>query len=105
MAMKSLANIIKSSLYDFIDGHSHYPHQQDKQKPISLQSNKNIATINEAMESNTPVHLICSEKDLTGLITKYNIEIGQLILKNNNVTQIVTISEIKKISILPKNKA
>lgn len=104
MAMKTLVKLIKSSLYDFIEGQPHHSHHMVKQKPISLQTNKNLALIKQALQINSPVHLICSEKDITGLIIKYNKEKGQVMINNNNVTQIVTISDIKKLSLLPKVK-
>ncbi|KHD46053.1 hypothetical protein ACVRZD_01805 [Streptococcus hongkongensis] len=100
--MKSLVNIIKSSLYDFIEGQPHHSSKNDK--AISLTSNRNISLIKHAMANDLAIHAICPDKNVTGKIIKYQKEQGQLIMENSdgNLSLIVRISEIQKISLLPK---
>ncbi|VTS17827.1 Uncharacterised protein [Streptococcus pseudoporcinus] len=96
--MKSFLTVLKSILIDFIDNKP-----QHKQS-ISLHSNHLITTINNALQEQAPIHIISHEKSITGTLMKYDKLEGQVILNDsqNNLTSILPLNEIEKVTLLPK---
>ena len=64
---------------------------------------KRQATIEEAIQKQTAVHLILSETSFTGDIIKYDQQRQQIIVKNfaKNVTRIIRISDIQRLRFVP----
>ena len=84
---------VLDKIHDFLNGHEE-PDQTD---------NSLTATIEEAIQKQTAVHLILSETSFTGDIIKYDQQRQQIIVKNfaKNVTRIIRISDIQRLRFVP----
>ena len=84
---------VLDKIHDFLNGHEE-PDQTD---------NSLTATIEEAIQKQTAVHLILSETSFTGNIIKYDQQRQQIIVKNfaKNVTRIIRISDIQRLRFVP----
>ena len=85
---------VLDKIHDFLKGHD----QADQTETNSL-----TATIEEAIQKQTAVHLILSETSFTGDIIKYDQQRQQIIVKNfaKNVTRIIRISDIQRLRFVP----
>ena len=76
----------------------------DMKNQTRLKTNSLTATIEEAIQKQTAVHLILSETSFTGDIIKYDQQRQQIIVKNfaKNVTRIIIrISDIQRLRFVP----
>ena len=85
---------VLDKIHDFLNGHE----ESDQTENNSL-----TATIEEAIQKQTAVHLILSETSFTGDIIKYDQQRQQIIVKNfaKNVTRIIRISDIQRLRFVP----
>ena len=85
---------VLDKIHDFLNGHD---------QPDQTESNSLTATIEEAVQKQTAVHLILSETSFTGDIVKYDVSRQQIIVKNftRNVTRIIRIADIKRLRFVP----
>ena len=85
---------VLDKIHDFLNGHD---------KPDHTESNSLTATIEEAIQKQTAVHLILSETSFTGDIIKYDQQRQQIIVKNfaKNVSRIIRISDIQRLRFVP----
>ena len=85
---------VLDKIHDFLNGHEETDHTE---------SNSLTATIEEAIQKQTAVHLILSETSFTGDIIKYDQQRQQIIVKNfaKNVTRIIRISDIQRLRFVP----
>ena len=85
---------VLDKIRDFHSGHD----EQDYSENDSL-----IATIEQAIQKKTAVHVILAETSFTGDIVKYDTSRQQIIVKNfsKNVTRIIRISDIKRLRFVP----
>ena len=85
---------VLDKIHDFLNGHD---------QPDQTESNSLTATIEEAVQKQTAVHLILSETSFTGDIIKYDQQRQQIIVKNfaKNVTRIIRISDIQRLRFVP----
>ena len=92
--MKDLLKHVQQKVYNFFNGRA----EPDPSKADSL-----TATIEEAVLKKTAVHIIFADTSFTGDIIKYDTERQQIIVKNfaKNVTRIIGISDIRKMSFVP----
>ena len=92
--MKDLFNYIQQKFQGFLNGRE----EPDNSKADSLTS-----AIKEALLKKTAVHIIFSDTSFTGDIIKYDKDRQQIIVKNfaKNVTRIIRIPDIRKISFVP----
>lgn len=72
-------------------------------QPDQTETNSLTATIEEAIQKQTAVHLILSETSFTGDIIKYDQQGQQIIVKNfsKNVSRIIRISDIQRLRFVP----
>ena len=85
---------VLDKIQDFLSGHD----ERDYSENDSL-----IATIEQAIQKKTAVHVILTETSFTGDIVKYDVSRQQIIVKNfsKNVTRIIRISDIKRLRFVP----
>ena len=85
---------VLDKIHDFLNGHD---------QPDQTESNSLTATIEEAIQKQTAVHLILSETSFTGDIVKYDTSRQQIVVKNftKNVTRIIRIADIKRLRFVP----
>ena len=85
---------VLDKIHDFLNGHEELD---------QTESNSLTATIEEAIQKQTAVHLILSETSFTGDIIKYDQQRQQIIVKNfdKNVTRIIRISDIQRLRFVP----
>lgn len=85
---------VLDKIHDFLNGH---------EEPDQTENNSLIASIEEAIQKQTAVHLILSETNFTGDIIKYDQQRQQIIVKNfaKNVTRIIRISDIQRLRFVP----
>lgn len=85
---------VLDKIHDFLNGH---------EKPDQTESNSLTASIEEAIQKQTAVHLILSDTSFTGDIIKYDSNRQQIIVKNfaKNVSRIIRISDIQRIRFVP----
>ena len=85
---------VLDKIHDFLNGH---------EEPVPTESNSLTATIEEAIQKQTAVHLILSDTSFTGDIIKYDSDRQQIIAKNfaKNVSRIIRISDIQRIRFVP----
>ena len=85
---------VLDKIHDFLNGHD---------QPDPTESNSLTATIEEAIQKQTAVHLILSETSFTGDTIKYDQQRQQVIVKNfaKNVTRIIRISDIQRLRFVP----
>ena len=81
-------------IQDFLNGHD----ERDYSENDSL-----IATIEQAIQKQTAVHVILAETSFTGDIVKYDTNRQQIVVKNftKNVTRIIRIADIKRLRFVP----
>ena len=92
--MKDLLKHLQQKVHNFFNGRA----EPDHCKADSL-----TATIKEAVLKKTAVHIIFADTSFTGDIIKYDTDRQQIIVKNfaKNVTRIIGISDIRKMSFVP----
>ena len=85
---------VLDKIHDFLNGHD---------QPDQAESNSLTASIEEAIQRQTAVHLILSDTSFTGDIIKYDSDRQQIIAKNfaKNVSRIIRISDIQRIRFVP----
>ena len=85
---------VLDKIHDFLNGHD---------QPDHTESNSLTASIEEAIQKQTAVHLILSDTSFTGDIIKYDSDRQQIIAKNfaKNVSRIIRISDIQRIRFVP----
>ena len=85
---------VLDKIHDFLNGH---------EEPDQTESNSLTASIEEAIQKQTAVHLILSDTSFTGDIIKYDSDRQQIIAKNfaKNVSRIIRISDIQRIRFVP----
>ena len=85
---------VLDKIHDFLNGHD---------QPDQSESNSLTASIEEAIQKQTAVHLILSDTSFTGDIIKYDSNRQQIIAKNfaKNVSRIIRISDIQRIRFVP----
>ena len=85
---------VLDKIHDFLNGHD---------QPDQTESNSLTASIEEAIQKQTAVHLILSDTSFTGDIIKYDSDRQQIIAKNfaKNVSRIIRISDIQRIRFVP----
>ena len=85
---------VLDKIHDFLNGH---------EEPDQTESNSLAASIEEAIQKQTAVHLILSDTSFTGDIIKYDSDRQQIIAKNfaKNVSRIIRISDIQRIRFVP----
>ena len=85
---------VLDKIRDFLSGHD----EQDYSENDSL-----IATIEQAIQKQTAIHVILAETSFTGDIVKYDTSRQQIVVKNftKNVTRIIRIGDIKRIRFVP----
>ena len=92
--MKDLFNYIQQKFQGCLNGRE----EPDHSKADSLTS-----AITAALLKQTAVHIIFSDTSFTGDIIKFDTDRQQIIVKNfaKNVTRIIRIPDIRKISFVP----
>ena len=92
--MKHKFQQVLDKIHDFLNGHD---------QPDQTESNSLTASIEEAIQKQTAVHLILSDTSFTGDIIKYDSDRQQIIAKNfaKNVSRIIRISDIQRIRFVP----
>ena len=85
---------VLDKIHNFLNGH---------EEPDHTESNSLTASIEEAIQKQTAVHLILSDTSFTGDIIKYDSDRQQIIAKNfaKNVSRIIRISDIQRIRFVP----
>lgn len=85
---------VLDKIHDFLNGHD---------QPDQTESNSLTASIEDAIQKQTAVHLILSDTSFTGDIIKYDSDRQQIIAKNfaKNVSRIIRISDIQRIRFVP----
>ena len=85
---------VLDKIHNFLNGHD---------QPDQTESNSLAASIEEAIQKQTAVHLILSDTSFTGDIIKYDSDRQQIIAKNfaKNVSRIIRISDIQRIRFVP----
>ena len=85
---------VLDKIQDFLSGHD----ERDYSENDSL-----IATIEQAIQKKTAIHVILAETSFTGDIVKHDANRNQIIVKNfsKNVTRIIRISDIKRLRFVP----
>ena len=92
--MRHIFQQVLDKIHDFLNGH---------EEPDSTESNSLTATIEEAIQKQTAIHLILSDTSFTGDIIKYDQQRQQIIVKNfaKNVSRIIRISDIQRLRFVP----
>ena len=85
---------VLDKIQDFLSGHD----ERDYSENNSL-----IATIEQAIQKKSAIHVILAETSFTGDIVKHDANRQQIIVKNfsKNVTRIIRISDIKRLRFVP----
>ncbi|EOB23088.1 hypothetical protein D061_05776 [Streptococcus pneumoniae 1488] len=84
---------VLNKIHDFLNGYD---------QPDQTETNSLTATIEEAIQKQTAVHLILSETSFTGDIIKYDQQGQQIIVKfSKNVSRIIRISDIQRLRFVP----
>ena len=92
--MRQTFKLVINKLQGFLNGNAE-PHQTE--------DNSLTATIKQAIQKKSAVHVILAETSCTGDIVKYDLSRQQIIVKNftRNVTRIIRIGDIKRIRFVP----
>ena len=92
--MRQTFKLVLDKLQGFLNGNDE-PHQTE--------DNSLTATIEQAIQKKSAVHVILAETCFTGDIVKYDTNRQQIIVKNfsKNVTRIIRISDIKRLRFVP----
>ena len=85
---------VLDKIQDFLSGQD----ERDYSENDSL-----IATIEQAIQKKTAIHVILAETSFTGDIVTHDANRNQIIVKNfsKNVTRIIRISDIKRLRFVP----
>ena len=94
MPMRYTFKQVWDKIQDFLSGQD----ERDYSENDSL-----IATIEQAIQKKTAVHVILAETSFTGDIVKYDTSRQQIVVKNftKNVTRIIRIADIKRLRFVP----
>ena len=92
--MRQTFKLVLDKLQGFLNGNDE-PHQTE--------DNSLTATIEQAIQKKSAVHVILAETSFTGDIVKHDANRQQIIVKNfsKNVTRIIRISDIKRLRFVP----
>ena len=92
--MRQTFRLVLNKLQGFLNGNDE-SHQ--------IEDNSLTATIEQAIQKKSAVHVILTETSFTGDIVKYDVSRQQIIVKNftRNVTRIIRIGDIKRIRFVP----
>ena len=92
--MRQTFKLVLDKLQGFLNGNDE-PHQTE--------DNSLTATIEQAIQKKTAVHVILAETSFTGDIVKYDTSRQQIVVKNftKNVTRIIRIADIKRLRFVP----
>ena len=92
--MRQTFKLVLDKLQGFLNGNDE-PHQTE--------DNSLTATIEQAIQKKSAVHVILAETSFTGDIVKYDVSRQQIIVKNftKNVTRIIRIADIKRLRFVP----
>ena len=92
--MRQTFKLVLDKLQGFLNGNDE-PHQTE--------DNSLTATIEQAIQKKSAVHVILAETSFTGDIVKHDAIRQQIIVKNfsKNVTRIIRISDIKRLRFVP----
>ena len=92
--MRQTFKLVLDKLQGFLNGNAE-PHQTE--------DNSLTATIEQAIQKKSAVHIILADTSFTGDIVKYDVSLQQIIVKNftRNVTRIIRIGDIKRIRFVP----
>lgn len=92
--MRQTFKLVLNKLQSFLNGND---------KPHQTEDSSLTATIEQAIQKKSAVHVILAETSFTGDIVKYDVSRQQIIVKNftRNVTRIIRIGDIKRIRFVP----
>ena len=92
--MRQTFKLVLDKLQGFLKGNDESRQTED---------NSLTATIEQAIQKKSAVHVILAETCFTGDIVKYDTNRQQIIVKNfsKNVTRIIRISDIKRLRFVP----
>lgn len=92
--MRQTFKLVLDKLQGFLNGNDE-PHQTE--------DNSLTATIEQAIQKKSAVHVILAETSFTGDIVKYDTSRQQIVVKNftKNVTRIIRIADIKRLRFVP----
>ena len=92
--MRQTFKLVLDKLQGFLNGNDESRQTED---------NSLTATIEQAIQKKSAVHVILAETCFTGDIVKYDTNRQQIIVKNfsKNVTRIIRISDIKRLRFVP----
>ena len=92
--MRETFKLVLDKLQGFLNGNAE-PHQTE--------DNSLTATIEQAIQKKSAVHVILAETSFTGELVNYDVSRQQIIVKNftRNVTRIIRIGDIKRIRFVP----
>ena len=92
--MRQTFKLVLDKLQGFLNGNAESHQTED---------NSLTATIEQAIQKKSAVHVILAETSSTGDIVKYEVSRQQIIVKNftRNVTRIIRIGDIKRIRFVP----
>ena len=92
--MRQTFKLVLDKLQGFLNGNAESHQTED---------NSLTATIEQAIQKKSAVHVILAETSFTGDIVKYDVSRQQIIVKNftKNVTRIIRISDIKRLRFVP----
>ena len=92
--MRQTFKLVLDKLQGFLNGND---------EPRQTEDNSLTATIKQAIQKKSAVHVILAETSFTGDIVKYDVNRQQIIVKNftKNVTRIIRIGDIKRIRFVP----
>ena len=92
--MRQTFKLVINKLQSFLNGNDE-PHQTE--------DNSLTATIEQAIQKKSAVHIILDDTSFTGDIVKYDVSRQQIIVKNftRNVTRIIRIADIKRLRFVP----
>lgn len=98
--MKKHLSLLIEHLKSFIEGDA----KPTKTKPIALHQSKLINQLQKAQVEQTTLHVIYGKRHFTGDLLKYDKDHQKIILKNrqHNLSVIISLDEIDKISPVPK---
>ena len=92
--MRQTFKLVLDKLQGFLNGNNESHQTED---------NSLTATIEQAIQKKSAVHVILAETSFTGDIVKSDVSRQQIIVKNftRNVTRIIRIGDIKRIRFVP----
>ena len=98
--MKHLSFLIHQ-IKSFVDGSP----KPKTATPINLKHNQLTQQLQKAKLEQLPIHVIYGKRSFTGELIKYDPKSQKVILKNitKNISVIISLSDIDKITFLPKS--